>query len=445
MVKRRRTNRIGFCSYHLHYPKKRTRLFRCKYCGELFCKEHIRPKPPGTPRFDSATSKDRLFMEEWHKPGGHPCTPYLNYWEKENVSKNDKWIETLDRMNASRSNRKPEVEEYSHKIPDDVRKIIEKFHRHIEDEQDTIKDRENISYPSKKTNIYLPRFFGKLWYIVKDSFFPFLKWLVISLVILVLLNIFFLKNIDFYSVIFRSLIVSLVIRIISFVHDETRYKVPWGWIILGVIVIAFAYMYSIHNFSLVGKSLDKITGIGNFTNRSISILKSFTKSAGGTIGEITSEVVSKPNTSDIELDILKYTNIERRNNGLKELVLDQSLSQIARSHSQDMAQNNFFSHINLNGEDPTARAKVAGYPLFKQLSNGFYTEGIGENIGKMPTGDVVGIGHVSNNADSIANAQVESWMESPGHRENILNSNYDKIGVGVAYDRTYYISTQDFW
>ena len=42
----------------------------------------------------------------------------------------------------------------------------------------------------------------------------------------------------------------------------------------------------------------------------------------------------------------------------------------------------------------------------------------------MPTGNVAGIGYVANDADSIARAQVESWMQSPGHRKNILNAQF---------------------
>ena len=63
----------------------------------------------------------------------------------------------------------------------------------------------------------------------------------------------------------------------------------------------------------------------------------------------------------------------------------------------------------------------------------------------MPTGNVVGQGYVNNDAQSIAQAMVQSWMNSPGHRENILNAKYARIGVGVAYDGTlYYLGTQDF-
>ena len=104
-----------------------------------------------------------------------------------------------------------------------------------------------------------------------------------------------------------------------------------------------------------------------------------------------------------------------------------------------------FSHTNLDGDGPSERANRYGYDTHKELGGGWYTEGIGENIGKMPTGNVEGRGYVANDPDSIAKAQVDSWMNSQGHRENLLDPEYDRIGIGVAYDGLYYISTQDFW
>lgn len=160
---------------------------------------------------------------------------------------------------------------------------------------------------------------------------------------------------------------------------------------------------------------------------------------------LTETIESEPiDYGDMESAILTCTNEERENYGLKPLIWDDKLASIARDHSEDMAENNFFSHINLRGEDPTDRAVRYGYPIRKSLGGGWYSEGIAENIGKMPTGQVVGIGYVANNADSIARAQVASWMESTGHRENILNSQYDRIGIGVAYDGLYYVATQNF-
>uniref|UniRef100_A9A9M5 SCP-like extracellular n=1 Tax=Methanococcus maripaludis (strain C6 / ATCC BAA-1332) TaxID=444158 RepID=A9A9M5_METM6 len=159
-------------------------------------------------------------------------------------------------------------------------------------------------------------------------------------------------------------------------------------------------------------------------------------------------VVEEPaitKNSQIEQYILEYTNMERASYELDDLIFDNKLSQISQAHSDDMAENNYFSHTNLDGESPTDRAIAAGYNVVKYLGNGYYSTGIGENIAKMPTGNVLGIGYVSNDAQSIAKAIVDAWMDSPGHRANILNSQYTKIGIGVSFDGTYYVATQNFY
>jgi len=159
-------------------------------------------------------------------------------------------------------------------------------------------------------------------------------------------------------------------------------------------------------------------------------------------------VVEEPvvdKNSLIEQYILDYTNIERSSYGLDELILDSKLSQISQAHSDDMVENDYFSHVNLDGETPTDRAIAADYNVVKYLGDGYYATGIGENIAKMPTGNVIGIGYVSDDAESIAKAIVDAWMDSDGHRANILNSQYTNMGIGVAFDGTYYIATQNFY
>ena len=93
-------SKIGICEYHL--CKKKTKVFRCKYCGKYFCKEHLQAKPPGMPRFNSAKPEDRLFMEEWHKPGGHPCIPYLEVWKTEQKRKEENYRQALDKFLRSK-------------------------------------------------------------------------------------------------------------------------------------------------------------------------------------------------------------------------------------------------------------------------------------------------------------------------------------------------------
>ena len=127
--------------------------------------------------------------------------------------------------------------------------------------------------------------------------------------------------------------------------------------------------------------------------------------------------------------------------GLTELEWDYRLAEIAREHSIDMAKNSFYGHINKEGQGPTDRAIKHNYPPTKGLGGGIYREGIAENIAHFSTRV-----HVNNDAESNARALVDSWMDSEGHRENILKQDYDRIGIGVAYDgETYYLATQNFW
>ncbi|MBN1896677.1 MAG: matrixin family metalloprotease [Candidatus Aenigmarchaeota archaeon] len=96
---KRKSNR-GVCHYHL--CRKRTEIHKCKYCGESFCKEHLKAKPPGLPRFEGTSHQGRLFMEEWQNPGGHPCMPFLSHWEAENERKEKEYSQALDRLIKSK-------------------------------------------------------------------------------------------------------------------------------------------------------------------------------------------------------------------------------------------------------------------------------------------------------------------------------------------------------
>lgn len=149
-------------------------------------------------------------------------------------------------------------------------------------------------------------------------------------------------------------------------------------------------------------------------------------------------------TYDIENIVFNKVNEERRTQGLNALIWDSKLAEVARLHSLDMANRSYFSHENPEGEDPTMRARRNGYYVHKELGNGWYSDGIAENIGMMPTGNVEGYGYV-NSPNDVADAMMQSWMNSPGHRANILKADYNFIGVGVAYNGygTYYL-TQDF-
>lgn len=103
-------------------------------------------------------------------------------------------------------------------------------------------------------------------------------------------------------------------------------------------------------------------------------------------------------------------NDERTAASLAELVHDDGLRAVARAHSEDMVARGFFAHVNPDNQDPFDRLAAAGITFSSAGEN------IAWNMGF---------------ADPAATA-VTGWMNSSGHRANILNTGYLRTGMGVA-------------
>jgi uncharacterized protein YkwD len=140
--------------------------------------------------------------------------------------------------------------------------------------------------------------------------------------------------------------------------------------------------------------------------------------------------------STLENEIHQLINQQRQKHGLILLSFDVTLANIARKHSQDMLKRNFFSHQNPEGKSPTDRGKIVGFNCHKNYGS-YYTEGIAENIFKSHLynsityyNGVPDYHWMSQN--EIAQSAVNGWMNSSGHRKNILTKTYDIEGIGVA-------------
>ncbi len=152
----------------------------------------------------------------------------------------------------------------------------------------------------------------------------------------------------------------------------------------------------------------------------------------------------------LEQQVHDLINQYRTQNGLATLSWDSGLSNVARYHSQDMALRNYFSHDTPEGKDPTDRGIAKGYRCEKTIGNLIYS-GIAENIFQNNLYDTVwyinGIptSYDWNDLDEIAQSTVDGWMDSSGHRQNILTKTYDREGIGVeiSSDDKVYI-TQNF-
>lgn len=106
--------------------------------------------------------------------------------------------------------------------------------------------------------------------------------------------------------------------------------------------------------------------------------------------------------------VVELTNIERRKAGLPALKYDPALAAAAEKHSVDMAMRDYFDHEGADGSSPSERVSATGYEW----------SFVAENI------------HGGSDTPEEA---VKSWMNSPGHRKNILNPKAQEIGVGYYY------------
>lgn len=121
--------------------------------------------------------------------------------------------------------------------------------------------------------------------------------------------------------------------------------------------------------------------------------------------------------SQFEQEVVDLTNQERAKNGLAPLKMDTELSKVAREKSRDMAANNYFDHNSPN----------YGSPFDMMKSFGIEYRAAGENIAK---------------GQRTPEEVVNAWMNSEGHRANILNPNFTHIGVGYVEQGNYW--TQQF-
>ncbi len=107
----------------------------------------------------------------------------------------------------------------------------------------------------------------------------------------------------------------------------------------------------------------------------------------------------------VEQEVVNLVNAERKKQNLAPLAIDWQVSRVAQYKSEDMGNNNYFSH-----NSPTYGSPFDMLKSFK-ISYSY----AGENIAK---------------GQKTPQAVVDAWMNSQGHRENILNSKFTKIGIG---------------
>jgi uncharacterized protein YkwD len=111
----------------------------------------------------------------------------------------------------------------------------------------------------------------------------------------------------------------------------------------------------------------------------------------------------------VQQDVLSIVNEQRRFRGCPELWLDDRLMDAARTHAAEMANHVYFDHESLAGETAGERVEETGYDWWSYAEN---------------------IARGQDSPDEV----VQDWMDSPPHRDNILNCSLREVGVGLAFD-----------
>ena len=141
-----------------------------------------------------------------------------------------------------------------------------------------------------------------------------------------------------------------------------------------------------------------------------------------------------PKVSEIEGEIHDLVNLQREANGLHPLESHDGIRNVALSHSQDMSERDFYSHISPDGVGPDERLRESG------IYCGPTGEFVGENIHIVPLNERIEGYHgdtiVLETSSDIAQYVVGSWMDSEGHRDNILHPDFRLQGVGVYIDKS---------
>ena len=104
-------------------------------------------------------------------------------------------------------------------------------------------------------------------------------------------------------------------------------------------------------------------------------------------------------------EVLRLVNVERAKVGCSPVTSSDALTGLATAFSDDMAERDFFDHTDPDGDTPWDRAETAGIANLG-----------GENIAR---------------GQADAEAVMQAWMDSPGHKANILNCDFKTLGVGV--------------
>ena len=232
----------------------------------------------------------------------------------------------------------------------------------------------------------------------KDYVRGFFTYLFVMVALLASVQ-FYYGEVDVHHILNRSAVVALALTAFTFIKDKTEDVVPY--ILLYFVVLLVASYLLLTNNPEMQAFLEWLLG----------------SSVKETLLSPTSPTYPLPENYEIGLAIHREINKVREEHGLSPLTWDRNLAYIAYTYAKEMAENGFFSHYH-DGQGPLDRYRAYDYHCKKAA----YMEEAGENLFK---GD-----HIENE-EELAAFVVDKWMNSEGHRANILSEEWEREGIGV--------------
>jgi len=149
------------------------------------------------------------------------------------------------------------------------------------------------------------------------------------------------------------------------------------------------------------------------------------------------------NETAVERWIHRFTNEEREAQGLDRLARNETLDDIAGYHSDDMAEREYYSHRGPSGETVEDRFEKFDMNCREYYGEVSYFRG-SENIAQITDDSNFSVADYYETPREIARVLVDSWMDSEGHRENILTPYWTAEGIGVNVTDDRIVATQNF-
>jgi uncharacterized protein YkwD len=104
------------------------------------------------------------------------------------------------------------------------------------------------------------------------------------------------------------------------------------------------------------------------------------------------------------------------------------VAKLARAHSDDMVKRRYFKHVNPESQTPMKRLQEAGYTQCRLVGENIYQN----NLYSRVTAERMRKTYDWNSMEEITASTVKGWMDSPGHRQTVLEKNYMRGGVGIS-------------